>query len=71
MYVLILYYKQQQGIKVNETYVLNNVYTSLPMINKIWTPNPSGEWLGIVEIIEKLHMIENFKIENIHEKKHK
>jgi len=54
--------EQQQGIKVNETYVLNDIY-KFPMINKTWTPNPSGDSWGIVEIMEKLDMIEHSRIE--------
>jgi hypothetical protein len=54
--------EQQQRIKVNETYVLNDIY-KFPMINKIWTPNPSGEPRGIIEIMQKIDMIEYSRIE--------
>jgi len=54
--------EQQQGIKVNETYILNDIY-KLPMINKIWNPNPSGDSWGIVEIVERLAMIEYFRMQ--------
>jgi hypothetical protein len=50
--------EQQQGINVNETYVLQDIY-KFPMKDKVWTPNPSGEGQGILEIIEKLDMIES------------
>ncbi len=54
--------QQQQGAKINETYALNDIYCAMPMIHKTWTPNPSGEGWGIVEIMEKLDMIESSKI---------
>lgn len=51
----------KKKINMNETYVLNYMY-KLPMINKVWTPNPSGKGMGIFEIIKKLDMIESIRI---------
>lgn len=53
---------EYKNININETYVLQELY-KLPMINKIWTPNPSGESWGILEIMQKLDMIESSTIE--------
>jgi hypothetical protein len=49
---------EYEKINVNETFILQYLY-QMPMVNKIWTPNPSGDGIGIVEIMEKLDMIES------------
>lgn len=53
--------EQAEGINVNETYCLNEIYT-IPLINKIWTKNPDGTPQGILKIINDLDMIESSRI---------
>lgn len=62
-HVFIKNYKKQkqEGVNVNETYVLQDIY-KFPLIYKLWTPNPSGEASGMLEILEKLNMIESSRI---------
>lgn len=53
--------EEYEKVNVNVTYVLNEIY-KMPMIHKVWTPNPCGTGEGILEIIRKLDMIESARI---------
>ncbi len=53
---------EYKNVKVNETFVLQQMY-KMPMVKKIWTPNPSGEAMGIVDIIRDLDMVESSRLE--------
>jgi|SRR3974390_1203805 len=55
--------KEDSNKTINETYCLQFLY-KMPMINKTWTPNPSGEGWDILEIIKKLDMIESFEVQH-------
>jgi len=52
----------QENPPCNETKLLQKFY-KIPLVNKIWTPNPSGDSDGILNIIKDLDMIESIQIE--------
>lgn len=56
-------YAAEKGIKINETYILQHIY-QIPMKNKKWYPNPSGDIEGILNIMAKNDMINSFVIQN-------
>lgn len=56
--------KEDSNKTINETYCLQFLY-KMPMINKVWTPNPSGEGWDILEIIKNLDMVESMRIESV------
>lgn len=57
----------KNGVKVNETYVLNRFY-KMPMINKVWRKNEDGTPQGIVKLIQELDMIESMRVMTIEQK---
>lgn len=54
--------EQESGVNVNETYILQSLYKKIPMKNKTWTKNPAETPMGILEIIQKLDMIESMTV---------
>lgn len=51
----------KKGIKVNETYILQDLY-KFPMVNKTWLSNPEETGDGILKLIENADMIESINI---------
>lgn len=50
--------EHKEGISVNETYVLNDLY-QLPMVRKNWLKNNDETPWGIVELIKNADMVES------------
>ena len=54
-------YTRNFGKDGNETIILQELY-KMPMINKIWTKNTGGDAMGILKIIQDMHMIESYQV---------
>lgn len=50
------------GIDSNETKILQDIYSSLPMKEKCWVRNPKGTGNGLLEEMRKADMIESVQI---------